>query len=208
MKQYLSQALLLILMAVLSVHSFAAAEQKDQKQSPDEVVREVTDKLMSLARDQNTSLKDHPDKYFAEVRVALEPVVSFGYIAKNVMASYWSGATPEQRKNFAETFTESMVETLGKGLANFSDLKVNTLKPKGDIANQKRVEIMQEVQGPDGTNRVSYTMAHSSDGDWKLINVVLNGVNLGKSFRDQFVQSMRQNDNNIDSVISNWAKQS
>ena len=49
-------------------------------------------------------------------------------------------------------------------------------------------------------------MAKNKSGEWKLINVVLNGVNLGKSFRDQFAQAMKQNDNNIDKVIATWAQ--
>ena len=50
-------------------------------------------------------------------------------------------------------------------------------------------------------------MAQNNSGEWKLINVVLNGINLGKSFRDQFAQAMRQNDSNIDKVIATWAQQ-
>ena len=70
----------------------------------------------------------------------------------------------------------------------------------------KRVEVVQEVAAADGTSRISYTMAQNKSGEWKLINVVLNGVNLGKSFRDQFTQAMKQNDNNIDKVIATWAQ--
>lgn len=205
-RQQLVKVLVLFAM-VLASSQLSATENAAKQEGPHEVVRDVTGKLMSLARDKTTSYKDHPDKYFKEVRVALEPVVSFGFIAKNVMASYWQAANEQQRERFADTFTVSMVETLGKGLANFSELEVTTLPPEGDISNQKKVEVKQEVQAADGTSKVSYTMVHAKSGDWKLINVVLNGVNLGKSFRDQFVQAMKQNDNNIDKVIDNWAKQ-
>lgn len=180
-----------------------AAPQAD----PHKVVQDVTDTLMSLTKTSGSKIKEDPTQYFTEVRSALEPVVSFSFIAKNVMASYWKAATKDQRVQFTETFTNSMVETLGKGMANFTDLKITTLPPQGDIQSQKKVEVRQEVQGPDGTSKVSYTMARNKSGEWKLVNVVLNGVNLGKSFRDQFVQAMKQNDNDIDKVIQNWAKQ-
>lgn len=202
----------LLLLSGFSLGAMAAdkaAEETIAAATPHSVVQDVTDKLMSVMKINQAELKDNPKKYYSEVRSVLEPTVSFGFIAKNVMASYWKVATEAQREQFTETFTQSMVETLGKGMANYSDLKIETLPPDNDVSTQKRVEVLQEVHGADGTNRVSYTMAQNRSGEWKLINVVLNGVNLGKSFRDQFVQAMRQNENDIDKVIANWsAKQS
>ena len=133
--------------------------------------------------------------------------MSFPFIAKSVMATYWSRATEAQRERFTDVFTDGMVETLGKGMANYSDLKITTLPAAKEDKGKRRVEVVQEIQGTEGVNRVSYTMAQNRSGEWKLINVVLNGVNLGKSFRDQFAQSMRQNDNDIDKVIDGWSMQ-
>lgn len=175
-------------------------------ETPHQVVQSVTDTVMSVIKTNEKALKENPEQYFAKVRASLEPVVSFPFIAKSVMGAHWDTASEAQRNQFTETFTRSMVETLGKGLANYSDLKITTLPAQGDMSAQKRVEVIQEVAAADGTSRISYTMAQNKTGEWKLINVVLNGVNLGKSFRDQFAQAMKQNDNNIDQVIASWAQ--
>jgi phospholipid transport system substrate-binding protein len=34
--------------------------------------------------------------------------------------------------------------------------------------------------------------------------VVINGINIGKLFRDQFAQAMQENQNDLDKVINNW----
>lgn len=183
------------------------AAAKNASLAPDEVVQAVTDNMMAVIKGGSKALQENPEQYFTDIRATLEPSVGFGFIAKNVMANYWKSASESQRAAFTETFTRSMVETLGKGMANFSDLKIKTLKPEGDLSSVKKVEVLQEIVGADGTSRVSYSMAQNKSGEWKLINVVLNGVNLGKSFRDQFTQAMKQNDNNIDKVIQNWAQQ-
>lgn len=185
----------------------AVAESASSAKSaaPQAVVERVTDDMMALIRGGEKALKENPEAYYANVRKTLEPVVSFDFIARNVMAAHWDSASAEQRSTFTETFTRSMVETLGKGLANFSDFNIKTL-PVADVGDARRVEVVQEVATNDGTNRVSYTMALNRDGEWKLINVVLNGVNLGRSFRDQFAQSMRQNGNDLDKVIAGWAQ--
>ena len=48
-------------------------------------------------------------------------------------------------------------------------------------------------------------MARSkTSGDWKLINVVMDGINLGKTFRSQFEQAVQKNNGDIDMVIEKW----
>ena len=42
------------------------------------------------------------------------------------------------------------------------------------------------------------------DNQWKLLNVIINGVNLGNTFRSQFDQAMKK-EANLDRVIDNWA---
>lgn len=199
---------LLLVFALLSV-SVVAAEKTGKAApatSPHGAVEKVTDDMMMVIKAGEKALKENPEQYFKDVRATLEPTVSFDFIAKSVMSKYWDQASEQQRQQFTEAFTVGMVETLGKGMANYSDLHIKTLPPAVNSDSAKRVEVLQEVEAADGTSRISYTMAKNRQGEWKLINVVLNGVNLGKSYRDQFIQAMKQNDNNIDKVTANWAK--
>jgi phospholipid transport system substrate-binding protein len=205
-QRFFATGVQLLMWAVLGLWGSAALAEKTAKgETPHQVVESVTGSVMAVIKNGEKALKENPEEYFAQVRKSLEPSVSFNFIAKNVMASAWDSASEAQRNQFTETFTRSMVETLGKGLANYSDLKITTLPPVDEIS-AKRVEVIQEVAAADGTSRIAYTMAQNKDDEWKLINVVLNGVNLGKSFRDQFTQAMKQHDNDIDKVIATWAQ--
>ena len=171
-----------------------------------EVVKQVTDEMLSVINANKVLLSEKPDVYFEEVAKVLEPVVAFDYIAKVVMAKYYDTATPAQRVDFAEAFKKGMVETFAKGMANYSDFEINVMPSSADTSGQRKVEVLQEVKSKDGTLVVSYTMANDKTGEWKLINVVLNGINLGKSFRDQFVQATRQYSGNLDKVIATWGQ--
>ncbi len=77
--------------------------------------------------------------------------------------------------------------------------------PKEDISEQKRVNVIQEIATADGVNKISYTMVKRKSGQWKLINVVLDGVNLGKQFRTQFAQAVKENKGDIDAAIKGWS---
>lgn len=169
------------------------------------VVERVTDKLITVTREEKNLLESDPKAYYGKVKSVLEPVVDFDFIARNVMGPYWESASAEQRRQFVETFKNGLVETYAKGMANYADLKIKVLQPANGSEGERRVGVVQEITGPDGTNRVSYTMAMNRQGEWKLINMVLNGVNLGKTFRNQFAQAAKQRDGNLDAVIANWS---
>ena len=42
------------------------------------------------------------------------------------------------------------------------------------------------------------------EGKWKIINIEVNGMNLGKIFRNQFYSLMERNQENLDLVIEQW----
>lgn len=169
------------------------------------VVAQVTEELMAVTRNQKDLLETDPQAYFAQVEVVLKPVVDFGFIARNVMGPYWESASPQQRERFVKTFTDGLIETYAKGMANYANLDIALVPPAEGDADKHRVGVVQEITGPEGTNRVSYTMALNREGEWKLINMVLNGVNLGKTFRNQFAQAAQQREGDLDAVIDNWS---
>jgi len=51
---------------------------------------------------------------------------------------------------------------------------------------------------------VYYQMGRDSSGAWKLRNVIIESVNLGEIYRDQFQAAARDEDGDLDRVISNW----
>lgn len=188
--------------------------QEDEKSpvvadaTPHQVVEEVTTELMKLVESKQNSIKQNPQKYYDDVQAILDDAVNFQFIARAVMGSYWKQATPEQQKNFIETFKKDMVQTYAKGMANFADLKIEVEPPQGEVPTTGKATVVQKITSADKVNRVAYTLGKREGGQWQLINVVLDGVNLGKTLRSQFAQAMKENNGDLDSTIANWASQS
>ena len=44
----------------------------------------------------------------------------------------------------------------------------------------------------------------NKEGEWKIINIVVNGVNLGLTFRNQFYSLSIKRNADIDLVIEEW----
>ena len=147
------------------------------------------------------------EAYLSAVEELVAPVVDFDLIAKRVMSRYFSLATEQQVVQFTDVFRQSLLETYAKGMAAYADQKIDLLPFKGVKKKGSRVRAVvdMEVRGRDGKiYPVQYAMYQRKEGGWKLENLVLNGVNIGLTFRNQFNEAMRRNQGNIDKVISEW----
>lgn len=173
---------------------------------PAAVVETLTTQLLDMARVGQEKMKKEPEKFYGEIETVLEPVVSFKFIAQNVMGgTYWSQATEAQQQQFLKVFKRSLVETYVKGMSQNLDYKLEILDDQSKIAGNK-ASIVQKITGPDSTNHVVYSLGQGTSGQWKVLNVVLDGVNLGKTFRSQFAQGVKENNGNIQATIAGWAK--
>jgi phospholipid transport system substrate-binding protein len=133
----------------------------------------------------------------------MDPVVNFPFIAGSVMGkATYKQATPAQREQFLKVFKDGMVRSLAKGILGYANSKVVIVGV--DTVKADRVVVKQEVSAEGATHKLDYTMVKAKSGDWKLINVVLNGVNLGQSFSSQFKAGLKKHNNNIDQVIATW----
>lgn len=194
-----------VAVAAEKVDAESKVAEVDIAAAPHQVVEDVTEDLMKVVNQGKEALEKDPKKYFSDVRGIMETAVDFKYIARNVMGSkHWTKASDKQKAEFVEVFTSGLVETYAKGMANFANFEITVQDPQQEIGNKRKVEVIQQFKGPSGVNRVSYTMGKKKTGDWKLINVVLDGVNLGKTLRAQFAQSVTENKDDLDAAIAGW----
>ena len=194
----------------VAVKQLAAASTSAPKleSTAHNVVLQVQDQMRGLMAGGRKKLDKNPQQFIATVGSVLEPVVDFKYISRAVMGNHARQASAAQRAQFTETFKGGLVATYAKGMVGFADSELAVLPPREDVGGQRRVSVDQEVRSGDGVTNVSYTMAKNRSGEWKLINVVLKGVNLGKTFRNQFDQAMKKSGGDIDEVIAGWSEDS
>ena len=202
-----------LLGSLLLISVWASADAKpapataEVEQAPKVLVESVTQELFGLVKAQKAN-NTSDEVYFSQVKARLDEVVSFGFIAANVMGQQaFAKATPKQRQQFLDVFRDGLVRSYAKGIAGYADSEVKIVGVVADKKNPKRVNVHQEVVDKGTTYKLDYTMLQGKTGDWKLINVTLNGVNLGVSFASQFKSAMRKHNNDLDKVIAGWLEE-
>jgi len=189
--------------AALALCSVLCAPFASAAAEPEQVVEQVAQELFGLVKAKNAA-NTADEAYYKQVEGVLDGVVNFQFIAGAVMGKdVFAKASPAQRGEFLKVFRSGLVKSYAKGIAGYADSEIKLLGVVKDPKNANRVVVKQEVSKEGTSHKLDYTMVQGKDG-WKLINVVLNGVNLGQSFSGQFKAAYKKQNGDINKVVANW----
>ncbi len=174
-----------------------------------QLVEEKIDSLLSEIRTTKSQANLTDDQRIALVDQQLGGVVDFKRIARRVMAKHYRNASREQKQRFLAVFKTSLLNTYAKGLWEFNNYKVNMLPLKVGKQTLRNTQVSFEVITSSGqvfpvTQSLFYD---KKSNQWMVQNVIINGINMGLLFRDQFARLAAQNNGDIDLAISGWTSE-
>jgi len=175
-----------------------------QAESAHEYVEKVHDNIIEVIKSEQKTFDKDPDGFVESISDALSPLVNFRRISQLVMGKYYKEASAEQRNQFKIIFRSSLLNTYAKTLAEFRNEEIRILPPKGEPTRNNRQKVYLEIVTDTKTYSGAYSMYLDTNLDWKLINITINGVNLGVTFRNQFYALMDKNSLDIDIVLEKW----
>jgi len=189
-------------------------------QDPYQVVQQTTEHVLAIVKEAKVYSAKDPKRFNTEVTAVMDKVIDFDDFARSVMGTYASGQrykalTSEDEKaafreritRFSATFKQGLVDTYASSLLNFNGEKFETLPPKkGDDLSTGSATVMQNIFNGSGKSYVvQYSMRRNKAGEWKLHNLIIEGINLGLTYRSQFSAAAEKYHGDLDKVIANWS---
>ena len=173
-------------------------------ESSSEYVEKIHEDIVLVVRAKQGIYEENPEEFIKAISLALQPLVDFKRISKNVMGRHYKDANKQQIEKFNKVFKESLLETYSKTLAEFRDeeIIVSSKVKKSPKGNREKVSL--QIVTSTKIYPAIYDMYLNKQGEWKLINIIINGVNLGITFRNQFYSLMEKEGNDLDLVIEKW----
>lgn len=170
-----------------------------------ETVRSTTDALLAQITQRREAYREDNELFMNEIEGLLVQVIDFERITRRIMAKYYGQANPDQVERFVLVFKESLMKLYAMGLLEYNNQKVVVHEPgTGISANKQKVDV--DIYATSGEKYpVSYSMFADANGAWKMENIIVNGINIGLTYRNQFARLMNENKNDIDRVIANWS---
>lgn len=169
-------------------------------QEPHEVVTGTVEGVIERVRAEKAVLDAQPEKIYDVINELILPRFDFNFMSKAVLGkTTWKNSSVQQHADFTAQFTNLLVRTYAKALLGYSDETIKYIETVSN-PNSNIVLVKTEIVSGagEGATPVDYWL-HLSDGNWKVINVAFQGVNLVKTYRQSFASEV--NNNGIDSLI-------
>ena len=187
--------------AVLGLLLVGALAPASAQTGPVDVVRGTAERVLEQLRTDPARYQD--DKVlFGLVREVVFPHLDRERTAQWVLGANWRKATPAQRAQFVEEFSELLLRTYGTALRQYDSEVLNFL-PVHAPEGANRVTVRTEIIRPNGPKvSVDYLLTNRS-GEWKVYDVIIENVSLVVTYRSEYAAIIQRD--GIDGLLKQLA---
>lgn len=204
---------LLLLSWLVPIFSWAATANDSQQIS--QMITQTSEKVMAIVEQAKSTAGNDPDPYYQQIENTLSPIVDFDYFARAVMGHLASKryiqTLPENEQapakqhiaDFTAALRTTLIKSYGKTFLNFAGSKVE-LQSVELLGNPNQASVIQKVT--DSGNQqyaIQYSLKKISN-QWKIQNLIVEGINMGQSYRAQFSAALDVYKGNVGDVVEHW----
>ena len=174
--------LMIFLMLILPSLAFAGGPLDTLKAGADSVLEVLRDP--KLRGEAGLKVKEQ------KIEAIADNMFDFVELSKRALGLNWNTFTPEQRKEFVRLFRSRLRDTYINRIAAYTNEQVRFTKevPLSDTT----VEVQSVVITKSGQVPINYRVM-KKENDWKIYDVVIEGVSLVSNYRTQFREILGNN---------------
>jgi len=167
--------------------------------SPDTLIIEAMHELQAELEGNREVFREEPELLRGVVDKILLPRFDTEFAAQRVLGKYWRHADDTQRKRFVDVFYRYLVNNYATYLLDFKGDEVVVMPYKGP-AGEKYPQIRTSVSLTKGDKASVDYVLRDSDGQWKVMDVVVEGISYVRSYREDFGPEVAEK--GLDAVIA------
>jgi phospholipid transport system substrate-binding protein len=124
------------------------------------------------------------DAKIVMIRSIVNEIFDYTELSKRTLGREWVKFNAPQQGEFVKLFSELLEKTYADRLLSYSDEKV--VFEKESLLREGQAEVTSNVLTADGKKiPLDYRMVQK-DGNWRVYDVIIEGISLVKNYRDQF----------------------
>ncbi len=189
--------LALVLATTFSIGAVAQKAQADTE----EFIASLGDRALQVLVVDSQSETEREDAF----RELLSEGFDLRLIGRYALGRYWRRATAEQRSEYAKLFEDFIVETYVARLGEYSGETLSVVSSRPD--DQDTIvtsEIVREGRPP---IRVDWRVRRG-EGEPKIIDVVVEGVSMLLTQRDEFASVIQRSGGNVEGLLARLREKS
>lgn len=187
----LSAALLASAPVVVSAQTAAPAAATRQA-SASQVVLGSSTRILTTLEQRRAEFKSNPAALRQFVTSEFNTLFDGDYAARLVLGVHGRGASEADVKLFGQALTERLLSAYGARLSDFNARLKVRVKSESPLPGGRGVKVDTEFVQPDQTVTPITFYARNVGGQWKVFDVLPEGVSFVQTFKTQFDTPLRQ----------------
>lgn len=157
--------------------------------------------VQGFANEVTAALRDRSRPQALRLR-AVDELVERGFalerIAKIALGRYWRAASTAERQEFSALFKAAVLASYGRRFDEYADrrVRVGAATPAGE-----QVMVESRVEGGPTPIRLDWRVAEI-DGRWQVLDVMVEGVSLTVTYRNEFAAVIEQGGGRVAALIA------
>lgn len=181
--------------------------------SQEKFVKQLDDSFKKIMNESSTKAdfySKNPDSYYKLLDVELEKLFDFDLITKRIVGKHYKQMSADELTKFKDHFKHSLFNNFSSFLLNpenLSSFKDKTSYSVGKFvmsqSNPNKASQDIAIKYENKSYNLSLSLFNKNNL-WKGENMILDNLNIGLNYRNQFYNLMEKHKNNVDDVINNW----
>jgi phospholipid transport system substrate-binding protein len=155
------------------------------------VIKAPIDTVIAILNDPQYEVAGTRSAQRDEIWKNIKSMFDFNEISRRAVARNWQDFTDAEKAAFTEVFSQFLGNTyIDKIQGEYHNEKIVYLGQDfySDVYAEVKTNIVREsLEIP-----VNYRMMRDGDGNWKVYDVIVEGVSLVKNYRTQFASLLRK----------------
>lgn len=129
--------------------------------------------------------KDQPrEAKIAKIRSIVNEIFDYTELSKRTLGREWTKFNAQQQNEFVKLFSDLLEKTYADRLLSYSNEKVTF--DKESPLREGQAEVTSSVLTADGKKIPLDYRLIQKEGNWRVYDVIIEGISLVKNYRDQF----------------------
>ena len=193
----------LFLTKIFIIFSLSQPLVSNEKENAFNFINENAVYFLTIIKTEGSKYGEKPDEFKEKLKNIWEPMVDVGLVSRLILSKAYKTATEEQILLFQTRTKKLLLDTYITALLEFEDYELQTSRKIKENKN-KTLEVEINFFSASDSFKAKFTLYKNKQGELKIINIIIDGINLGLTFRNQFQDNLKNENYDLDKAIETW----
>ena len=193
----------LFLTKIFIIFSLSQPIASDDNENAFNFINENAVYFLTIIKTEGSKYDEKPDEFKEKLKNIWEPMVDVGLVSRLILSKAYKTATEEQILLFQTRTKKLLLDTYITALLEFEDYELETSRKIKENKN-KTLEVEINFFSASDSFKAKFTLYKNKQGELKIINIIIDGINLGLTFRNQFQDNLKNENYDLDKAIETW----